>query len=256
MYKGRTTGQVLPCVLLDLNTQRDFFDSGGACPVLGTSDLYRRLRRAVAWVKRNNVPVLSTMDIHRAREAGSAGLPAHCVEGTPGQSKLDFTLLRNRVYVAGDNTLAVSVDLFKRHQQVIFPQRSSDLFANPKADRFITQLKVAEFITVGAVAEREVKAVVLGLLARGKNVTIVSDLCGAWNSSEMDLSIRQMEAKGATIITVDELTTRKLPRRHRYTASSLVSVQRPIAYADPSIALRSNGARDTQSNGRTGAAPR
>ncbi len=254
MYGGKNA-PAYPCVLVDLNTQLDFFDVKGACPVLETDVLYKRLRRVVAWVKRNQAPVISSMDAHRIMEvSGSGGSAPRCVEGTLGQSKLDFTLLPNRVYIAGDNTLSVPIDLFTRHQQVIFPQRSKDLFANPKADRFITQLNAGEFIVFGAVAEHEVKAIVLGLLARRKTVSIILDGCGAWNYSELDLSIRQMQAKGANVITVDELVARKLQRRWRYTADCMVSAFRPIGYAHPGKITRTkvtNGRRNNRRrNGR------
>lgn len=246
-------GQPYDYVLIDLNTQRDFFDVDGACPVLDVDGVYRCLRRVVAWVKRYQVPVVSTMDAHRSRETDFVAPAAHCIEGTPGQSKLDFTLLPNRVYIAGDNTLAVPIDLFRRHQQVIFPQRTLDLFANPKADRFITQLDAREFIVYGAVAEREVKAVALGLLIRNKRVTIVADGCGSWNRSEYDLSLRQMAAKGARVISIDEFVTRRLPRRWRYTANSLINAHRPIGYLDPMDTAfnigRPQGAGENGSNG-------
>ncbi len=246
-----TNGRSHDCVLVDLNTQRDFFDPSGACPVLEPQHLHRCLRRVVAWVKRYQIPVVSTMDAHRRMEFEFIASSAHCIEGTPGQSKLEFTLLPNHVYIAGDNTLAISIDLFRRHQQVIFPQRTNDLFANPKADRFMTQLKTNEFIVFGAVAEREVKAVVLGLLARNKRVSIVADGCGAWNRSECDLSLRQMSAKGADIISIDELLARRLPRRWRYTENSLISTQRPIGYLDPKNTQTTNG-HAPRRNGRNG----
>ncbi len=240
-------GQTVPCVLIDLNTQHDFFDAGGACPVLDVPGVYRCLRRVVAWVKRNQVPVISTLDLHRGVELDHRTVPVRCVEGTRGQTKLDFTLLPNRVFIAGDNMLSVPIDLFGRHQQVIFPQRSRDIFANPKADRFITQLNAAEFIVAGAVAEHEVKAVVLGLLARNKRATIVSDVCGAWNHSEMDLSLRQMAAKGAVVITAEELLRRKLPRCWRYTSSTVVSAHRPFGL---DAVVRRNGVNGSNGHRR------
>ena len=148
--RDRHNGKSLPCVLIDLNTQRDFFEPTGACPVIDTGSLYACLRRVIAWAKRNQVPVVSSLDLHRVTEPTCHGGIQHCIEGSNGQSKLPFTLLRNHVFIVGDNTLAVPVDLFMQHQQVIFPQRSEDLFANPKADRFLTQLHTEEFILFGS----------------------------------------------------------------------------------------------------------
>jgi len=217
---GNHNGDTLPCVLIDLNTQRDFFDPAGACPVVDPHEMHRELRRVIAWAKRNQAPVVSSMDSRRRVEMARNGQTRYCVEGSNGQGKLPFTLLPNRVFVAGDNTLAISTDLFHRHQQVIFPQRTADLFANPKADRFMTQLHVDEFILFGAIAECEIKAVALGLIARHKRATVVTDACGCWNRSESELSFRQMAAKGATLLTTDELLKRKLARPGRYTATT------------------------------------
>jgi len=214
MLNGKN-GQKIPYVLIDLNTQRDFFEPSGARPVLNTIGLYASLRRVIAWGKRNEVPFVSTMDSHRRTESSTPVGNGYCVEGSAGHHKLSFTLFENRVFVAGDNTLSVSTELFQRHQQVIFPQRTTDLFANPKADRFITELPVEEFIIFGAVAEHEVKAVALGLLARHKRVTVVADACGCWNPCAADLAFRQMAAKGASLITIDELAQRHVPRRCR-----------------------------------------
>lgn len=238
-------GQAFSCVLVDLNTQRDFFEPTGACPVLDTAGLYASLRRIIAWAKRNQVPVVSSLDSHRRSDANHHGTAIHCIEGSTGQSKLPFTLLGSRTFVEGDNTIAVPVDLFRRHQQVIFPQRSKDLFANPKADRFITQLRADEFILFGAVAENEIKAVALGLKARGRRATVLIDGSGSWNRSESELSFRQMAAKGITLLTVNELLVRKLPRRMRNGPGA-------VAYAWPathSPSTNGNG-RPAGPNGR------
>lgn len=223
MRNGKN-GRITPCVLVDLNTQFDFFGGEGACPVVNYREKHACLRRIVAWAKRNQVPIISSMDCHRRVEPDNNGIPKHCVEGSCGQKKLPFTLLPNHVYVAGDNTLAVSVDLFNTHQQVIFPQSDTDLFTNPKADRFLTQLDAEEFILYGAIAEYEIKAVALGLLVRNKRVSILADGCGSWNPSEFDLSLRQAAAKGARIINICDLRERKLPRIWKYTKTSRISI--------------------------------
>lgn len=223
MQSGKN-GRRIPCVLVDLNTQFDFFGGEGACPVVNYLEKHACLRRIVAWAKRNQVPIISSMDSHRRVDSDSNGIPKHCVEGSCGQKKLPFTVLPNHVFVAGDNTLAVSVDLFKTHQQVIFPQRDTDLFTNPKADRFLTQLDAEEFILYGAIAEHEIKAVALGLLVRNKRVSIIADGCGSWNPSAFDLSLRQAVAKGARVINTCDLRERKLPRVWKYTKTSRIGV--------------------------------
>ncbi len=147
--------------------------------------------------------------------------PVHCVDGSTGQQKMPFTRFPQCARIEVDNTLSIPLDLFRRFQQVLFRIRTDDLLNNPKADRFVTQLPVKEFVVYGNALEYSVKALVLGLLARDKVVTVVQDACGFWNPAAADLAIRQMEAKGAQLVTVDELLVRRLTRHQRYAALAL-----------------------------------
>ncbi|GJM24493.1 MAG: hypothetical protein DHS20C16_09080 [Phycisphaerae bacterium] len=209
-------GRQLPCVLMDVNTQNDFLREDGSCPVEGREDLVKSLRRMVAWAKRNHAPVISSVDCHRDREMRFARLPAHCVDGTRGQQKIDFTLFGSYVKIEGDNTLVVPIDLFRNHQQVIFRKRTTDFLANPKADRFISNLPAKNYVVYGLGIEGSVKAIALGLLARHKHVTVVVDACGSWCKSDAEQALRLMDAKGIELTTVDQFVSTQLPRPIRY----------------------------------------
>jgi|CXWL01.1.fsa_nt_gi nicotinamidase-related amidase len=212
----RSFCRAFQCVAIDLNTQRDFCEPGRAFPVANLDQLIPALRRVIAWVKRNQTPIVSSIEAHREYELSDSGNPIHCVDGSDGQEKIDFTLLANRKYVPSDNTPAVPVDLFASFQQVIFWKRTDDLLTNPKADRLVSQAPIGEFLLFGVGMESSIKALALALLARNKKVTIVVDACGHWSKGTADQAIRQVLAKGATVVTVDELLARKLERRIRY----------------------------------------
>ncbi len=212
----RRNGRVYECVLVDVNTQRDFCEVGGAFPVANIRELIPALRHMIAWARRNYAPVVSSIESHRPTELSDSGYPIACVDGSNGQRKLDFTLFPSRTRVEADNTLAVPIDLFRRYQQVIFRKRSDDLLANPKADCLLTQMPVGEYILFGTTLEDSLKAVSLALLTRAKPVTIAVDACGYWNKSTADLAVRQLAAKGAFICTVAEVLNRRLDRRYRY----------------------------------------
>jgi nicotinamidase-related amidase len=164
--------------------------------------------------------VISSLDSHHIDEIPHEGFPPHCCEGTIGQQKLLCTLMAARTCVAADNTLNISTDLFREFQQVIFRKRTRDLFNNPKADRFLTQVKANEYILFGVGVEYSIKAVALGLIARDRRVTVVTDSCGFWNEGEAEMSFRQMEAKGVTLISADQLAMRRLRRTTRYPVKS------------------------------------
>ena len=213
---GRRNGRVYECVTVDLNTQRDFCEGEGALPVTNLGEFIPALRRVIAWAKRNYAPVISSLHSHRPRELPEPDRPVHCVDGSNGQRKVPFTVFPLSTRVEFDNTLSVPLDLFRRYQQVMFRMRADDLLGNPKADRFLTQLPTEEFVIFGNAIECSIKALALGLLARHKNVTVVIDACGYWSKGAADLALRQMAAKGARLITVDELSARRLSRRRRY----------------------------------------
>jgi len=212
---GRQNGRVFECVVVDLNTQRDFCEPNGAQPVDNAADLIPALRRVIAWARRNYAPTVSSVESHRSTELSDSGYPICCLDGSSGQRKMTFTLFPKRASVEIDNTFTIPINVFRRYQQVIFRKRTDDLLANPKADRLLTQLPVKELIVFGTALETSVKALVLALLARDKRVTVVVDACGYWHKPTADLALRQMEAKGARIITVDELLRRKLDRHLR-----------------------------------------
>ena len=207
---GGGNGRVFECVVVDLNTQRDFCDLTGDYPVANARELIPALRHMIAWAKRNCAPVVSSVESHRVDELSGNGRPSFCVDGSSGQRKIDFTLFGHCARIEVDNTLSCPIDLFNTFQQVIFRKRTDDLLANPKADRFFTQIPTHRFIVFGVSLEGSVKALTLALLARDKPVTVVVDACGYWNKATADLASRQIVAKGAQLTTVAELLRQRL----------------------------------------------
>ena len=191
-------------ILLDINTQRDFLEEGGAVPVLNRTEILSNLSRVLRWTRQHYVPVISAIEAHREPEP-SNGFPRHCVDGSWGQKKLPFTLLRERTVVEADNSYSIPLDALKCYRQIIFRKRSRDFLCNPKAERLLTEVCVGEFIVCGVGLEFGIKALVLGLIARNKRVAVIADACGYWNYADADLSLRQIEAKGAALVTVEEL---------------------------------------------------
>ena len=220
---ARSNGRGYEFVLVDVNTQIDFCDERGASPVRNIPELIPALRRIVAWAKRNCVPVVSSLESHRPLELSDSGTPICCVDGSNGQHKLPFTVFPARTNIEVDNTFAVPFDLFKKYQQAIFRKRSSDLLLNPKADRLLTQLLVREYLLFGTGLEGSVKSIALALMARSKAVAIVVDACGYWDPNMAELALRQLSAKGARLVRVDELLGRRLPRPLRYPGRRLVA---------------------------------
>jgi nicotinamidase-related amidase len=237
---ARRNCRAFECVVVDINTQWDFCDPRGAFPVTHLRELIPQFRHMIAWTKRNSVPIVSSIESHRPFELSDSGYPIHCVDGSGGQHKLDFTIFPLHAQVEVDNTLSVPIDLFGRYQQVIFCKRTDDLLDNPKADRLLSHLPVREYVLFGTGVECSVKALALALLARGKHVSVVVDACGYWNRSTADLALRQLSAKGARLVTVCDLLSRKLDRRYRYRVTVRLSTS-PNGDVGPSAPPSTNG---------------
>jgi len=208
----RWNGRLCDCVVVDLNTQRDYCAVDGADTVRNIETLLPALRQVVAWAKWYGAPVISSVESRRSTELGNGAHATCCLDGSLGQQKIDFTVFPHSARVEVDNTLCCPLDLFRQYQQVVFRKRSDDLLGNPKADRFLNQLPANEFLLFGVGLESSIRALALTLLARGRNTTVVIDACGYWNKSAADLAVRQVLAKGAKLTTVGELLRRKLER--------------------------------------------
>ncbi len=197
-----------PCdrILIDINTQCDYLLPRGAVPVSNRNDIIPNIRKLFEWARGRGVPVISSLDAHRPDEPFN-GMPKYCVDRTPGQKKLPFTLLPRRILLDGDNTLDLPPEVLTRYRQIIFAKRTRDLLGNPKADRLLSEMTAPHLILFGVVAEHCVKATALALLIRQRNVIVVHDACGHWNAPEAELAMRQVEAKGAFLLTTEQIVS-------------------------------------------------
>jgi len=191
-------------VLVDVNTQRDFFLADGAVCIRNHRRVLAHIRRLMAWARVRDIPIISTCEVY-PNHNGSADVPRYCVDGTPGQMKIGYTLVENRISFAADGNTNLPRDLLRRYQQVILHQRCTDPFDEPRIDRVLSEVCAAEFVVTGACAEAAVKAAVLGLLQRDKKVCVVIDAVGYHDHHEAKMAFRKMEAKGAKLIETRRL---------------------------------------------------
>ena len=184
-------------ILIDINTQRDFLLAGGKACIRNHRRVLGHIRRMIAWARYKNIPIISTCEVYPENNGGAVG---YCIDGTNGQKKIRYTLLSNRMSFAADGSTDLPRDIVRRYRQIILHKRCVDPFDEPRIDRLLTEVRAKEFILVGASCEGAVQATALGLLQRGKKVSIVVDAVGSHNKREAKLALRKMEAKGAKLI--------------------------------------------------------
>ena len=189
-------------VIVDIDTQRDFLLAGGHACVWNHSEVLANIRRIMAWARRQEISVISTAEV---RPNGMQTKMGYCIDGTNGQRKIGYTLLCERASFPADDMNALPADLLRAHRQIILHKRCADPFEEPRIERLLSEVRADEFILIGAGAEDAVQATALGLLHRGKKVTVVVDALGGHDRKEAKLAIRKMRAKGAKLISTRNL---------------------------------------------------
>jgi len=188
-------------VLVDVDTQRDFFLAEGSNCVRNHRRVLANIRRIMAWARLSNIRVISTIRDF----IGSNESDMHTRHDPAGLQKLHYTVRNKNVFFNADGCTDLPRDIFKQYEQVILHKRRVDPFTEPRADRMLSELRVDEFLIIGALTEDAVKATVLGLLARRKRVTVLTDAIGGRDRSAAEIALRQMQAKGAKLIEVKNL---------------------------------------------------
>ena len=190
-------------VLIDINTQRDFFLAGGSACIRNHRRVLGHIRRIMAWARRRSILIISICEVYPNHNGENE--VGYCIDGTDGQKKIRYTLLDNRVSFVADDSTDLPTDLLQRYRQIIFHKRCLDPFDEPRIDRLLSEIRADEFVLIGASTEGAVKATALGLLQRGKRVRVVVDASGLHNKRDAKLALRKMEAKGAKLIETKRL---------------------------------------------------
>jgi len=189
--------------LIDIDTQNDFLLSSGRACVRNYEEVLINIRRVMAWIRREKVPVISTAEVYPNNNGCSA--MGYCLDGTEGQKKITCTLLNDRASFPADNINSLPADVLLAYRQVILHKRCIDPFDEPRIERLLSEVEADEFILIGAGTEYAVRATALGLLHRGKKVSIIVDALGSHNKREAKLALRKMQAKGAKLIMTKDV---------------------------------------------------
>jgi nicotinamidase/pyrazinamidase len=196
-------------ILIDVSTQKDFFLADGSACIRNHRRVLANIRRVMAWARARNIRIISTCDVHPSNNGGIN----YCLDGTEGQKKIRYTLLGNRTSFAADGSTDLPIDVMRRCQQIILHKRCVDPFDEPRIERLLSEVRANEFVLIGASAEGAIEAAALGLLQRGKKVTVVVDAVGTHNRKQAALAFRKMAAKGAKLIETKSIAGKSHLRR-------------------------------------------
>lgn len=192
-------------VLVDVDTQYDLVYNGN----INCEEMLRNFRRLFAWSRVEKIPVVSISLCRRPVSCPDAydKSETYCVEGNPGQKKLRYTLLPSNIVFSPDNRMDLPRHLMNDYQQIIFEVRGENPFDLPRADRLLSEIIVDEFVVFGVGLESAIKHTVLGLLRRGKPVSVVRDAVDKCRGG-FEMNLRKLETKGASLVFTSDLAGR------------------------------------------------
>lgn len=163
-----------PLVFVDVDTQRDFLDPGGALYVPGAAEILGNLARLTRYARVRGIPVLATACSHAPGDPELDEFAPHCMAGTPGQQRVDATAW------PGGRTLGVAERLAELPEipaHLTVEKRAYDVFSRPDADGLVAHYNRGRptFVVYGVATDYCVRAAARGLLDRGCAVALVVD---------------------------------------------------------------------------------
>lgn len=182
-------------ILIDVDTQRDLFTAGGKVCIKNHRRVLGNIRRVFAWSRAKNLKIISTAQVYYPGNGHD-----YCLTETSGVKKVKYTIREKTVTYQPDGCTDLDRDILKQNQQVILQKRTTDPFDEPRAERMLSELIADEFIVFGGPVETSIKETVLGLIQRGKKVTLLTDAVGYIDKNSADMAMAKIEAKGAKLI--------------------------------------------------------
>jgi nicotinamidase/pyrazinamidase len=187
---------------IDIDTQVDFMEPGGALYASGAERIKENLARLFRFAHERRVPLVSSVDAHAPDDAEFAEFPPHCLKGTPGQRKVAETVTGREVFVENAPSTMIP-DPTQVH--AVLEKQQFALFTNQKAAQVIGATGARQVAVFGVVTEVCVRFAVLGLLERGYDVRVVEDAVWPIDPKNGDAALAEMQARGARLVTTDEL---------------------------------------------------
>jgi nicotinamidase/pyrazinamidase len=170
---------------IDIDTQIDFVDPGGALYTKGAEKVIPVVARLNNYAVDRAIPLISTMCAHRENAAEFAQWASHCIVGTPGQRKPAATLVADPA------------------NQIIVEKDELDVFSNPDFVPLLSRLDIDECYVYGVLTEFCVKCAITGLLNTGRKVWLVTDAIAHHTEETGRKVITDYLASGGRLITSD-----------------------------------------------------
>lgn len=195
----------------DVDTQMDFVFPGGKLYVPGAEKIVANLKGLTEVAASQGIPIVATTDAHSPSDPEFAQYPPHCLAGTPGQRKVEGTVLQ-RHYVVPNRKINLPANL-DQFPQIVIEKQATDVFTNPNMEAALKRLGEREIVVYGVVTEICVDLAARGLIQRGYRVHLVRDAIQHLDAAKGRATIEYVRQRGGRLLTTGEVRSGALPGR-------------------------------------------
>jgi len=187
----------------DVDTQFDFMYPAGKLYVPGAEAIIPNLERLTSFAAQHQIPIVASTDAHLSTDAEFNQYPSHCLKGTPGQRKVEGTLLPQH-FTIPNHKIDLPRDL-GRYPQIILEKQTVDVFTNPNTEALLTLIGTPEIVLYGVVTEICVDHAARGLIRRDFRVHLVEDAVRSLDSDRGLATNQLVRQHGGRLLTTSEV---------------------------------------------------
>ncbi|HZY60170.1 MAG TPA: cysteine hydrolase family protein [Candidatus Binataceae bacterium] len=197
----------------DVDTQRDFVLPGGALYVPGSERILPVLRRLTGLARRRNIRRICSTDRHfpgdRELARNGGPWPDHCMDGTPGQRKVDETAAAHPRPLPAHEIPAAELESALGHGgELIIEKQDVDVVAgNANARALLARLArdYDQIVIYGVYTDVCVDHAVNALLEHGRIPYVVIDAIHEIHPANAAAARERWNKRGVRTITCGEL---------------------------------------------------
>jgi nicotinamidase/pyrazinamidase len=195
----------LKVVFWDVDTQIDFMEPAGKLYVPGAEEI--RLNLASLTNMGLGVLLSGSVDAHMSDDPEFVEWPEHCVYGTPGQLKIQDSLVEDILFVPSAKLSSEQLaEVAAFDGQVIFEKQDTDVSSNPNVKPFVDLIEPDLVVVYGVVTEICVNLTVNFLAGDlGYGTVVVVDAVKELDSSEAVSCQADWKAHGVKVVNTSSV---------------------------------------------------
>jgi nicotinamidase/pyrazinamidase len=210
MMLARTT------LFFDVDTQRDFMLPGGKLQAPGAARIIPMLAAVTQLARDRSVRIVGSADRHFPGDAELArnggAYPDHCMDGTPGQCRIDETAPRNPLFVENRQMSEAELAAAIAHRgEVVIEKQEVDVFRGNRNTQWLLDAMLehaSDVVIYGVCTDICVDSVVRGMLRYRKRLHVVTGAIAALDHERAKACLEDWRDAGVDLITLDQLVSR------------------------------------------------